>query len=58
MNTNKYDSTGKRIKIGDKVRRLYTYEIKIKDSKPYAHILDGSNYHLQIKDIGRDFTIV
>lgn len=48
----------KSLKIGDKVRRLYTYEIRLKEGKPYAHILDGSNYHLQMKDIGRDFTII
>lgn len=58
MGTNKFDKTGKEIKVGDIIQRLYRYEIKFKDGKPYAHILDGSIFHLDIKEIGKDFTIV
>lgn len=58
MTTNKFDKNGKEIKVGDTVQRLYAYEIRLKDGKPYAHILDGSKFHLKISDVGRDFTIL
>jgi hypothetical protein len=58
MGTGKFDRNGNEIKIGDKVRRNYSYEIRIKDGKPYAHNLDGSNWHLRMEDVGRDFTII
>lgn len=44
--------TKKELKVGDKVQRLYTYEIREKDSgELYAHILDGSKYHLKISEV-------
>lgn len=44
------------LKAGDKVQRLYTYEIRENSKRElYAHILDGSNCHLKIGEIGSDF---
>lgn len=58
MTTNRFDKNGKEIKVGDTIQRLYTYEIRLRDGKPYAHILDGSSFHLNIDDVGRDFSIL
>ena len=46
------------LSIGDIVERLYKYEIR-SDPKGglYAHILDGSKYHLNISHIGNDFKV-
>ena len=47
------------LKVGDKVQRLYTYEIRMgSKGRLYAHILDGSGYHLNIHDIGNDFKLI
>lgn len=58
MTIGRYDSNGVEMKVGDTIQRLYKYEIKLKNNEPYAHILDGSNFHLSVKDLSRDFTII
>ena len=54
----KFDSNGVEMKVGDIIQRVYKYEIRIKENTIYAHILDCSNFHLSVKDLGRDFTII
>ena len=56
--TGKHDKNGIKINVGDKIKRLYTYEIRLKNDVPYAHILDGSNYHLRIEEVGCDFKVI
>jgi len=54
----KSDCNGVEIKVGDVIERIYKYEIRTKNGLPYAHILDGSIYHLSVKEIGRDFKVI
>ncbi len=45
-----------KFKVGDKIKRIYTYEIKENlQGKLYAHILDGSDYHLKIESVQSGF---
>lgn len=48
-----------RFKLGDKIERLYQYEVRKKPSgELYAHILDGSKFHLKMSEIGSDFKLI
>jgi hypothetical protein len=58
VSTGKYDKNGIEIFVGSVIKRIYTYEIRLKNNIPYAHILDGTNYHLKLKDIEHGFNVV
>lgn len=52
------DKNGIKMKVGDKIKRLYEYEIRNTQGLIYAHILDGSGCHLKLSEIGSDFEII
>lgn len=55
----KFDYNGREMRVGDIVREgKYRYEIRFENDEIYAHILDGSGFHLSLKELGQDFIIV